>query len=181
MKTTPDPALDGITHINIYSAGHTELGQELSHFRRRPIVHPMFGHFDSNEGLWYWTGRRDDRLRHLSGFQAKQLGRSLPKVVELPEEEFQHIINLGNQAKLDTYPQIKQTLLESVLPLTHYYAKAYNGVMTVKAPAGSEWILAFFEQVRFEHNPAADITNIKFLQQAKARREAEPSPQGSLF
>lgn len=181
MKPTPDPALDGITHINIYSAGQTTLGQELSHFSRRPIVHPEFGHFDSNEGLWYWTSRRDDRLRHLSGFQAKQLGRSLPRLIELPEEEFRAIINLGNETKLNTYPAIKQALIESVLPLTHYYAKAYNGVMTVKSPADSEWILAFFEKVRFEHNPAADMSNTKFLQQAKARLEVESSLQGSLF
>ncbi|AYG48074.1 hypothetical protein DV532_27735 (plasmid) [Pseudomonas sp. Leaf58] len=180
MKPEADPTQDGITHINIYSGGKTPVGRNLSHFPELPIYHPVFGDFCSGEGLWYWISRRDDRLRMLSGFEAKRYGRSLPVVKTLPKEEFQRMINLGNQAKLDTYPEIKEALANSTLPLLHYYAKSYGGKMVITQAKDSEWILAYFEKVRLQFNPAADHHNMDFVA-AQARLEAEAALQGSLF
>ncbi|MDT8925406.1 hypothetical protein RBE51_21655 [Pseudomonas taiwanensis] len=180
MKPEADPAQDGITHINIYSAAKTKLGRELSHFADLPIYHPVFGEFRSGEGLWYWISRREDSLRTLSGFEAKRHGRSLPVVKTLAKDEFQRMINLGNQAKLDTYPEIKEALTNSTLPLLHYYAKSYGGKMVITQAKDSEWILAYFEKVRLQFNPAADHHNMDFVA-AQARLEAEAALQGSLF
>lgn len=180
MKPVADPKLDGQTHINIYSKGLTRLGRELSHFAELPIHHPVFGDFRSNEGLWYWISRRDDKLRLLSGYEAKSYGRSLPVVKTLPKDEFQRMINLGNQAKLDTYPEIKEALASSTLPLLHYYVNFYSGQQAVIQTKDSEWILAHFEKVRLKFNPVADRHNMDFLEQ-QAQIEASSISQGSLF
>jgi len=44
---------DGIDHINLYSRGHTELGQYLSNFAYTPIQ-TEDGRFNSIEAYWYW-------------------------------------------------------------------------------------------------------------------------------
>lgn len=180
MKPIADPTEDGVTHLNVYSAAKTKLGQDLSHFADLPIFHPVFGEFRSCEGLWYWLSRREDSLRSLSGIQAKLHGRSLPIVATMPKDEFQRMINLGNQAKLDTYPEIKEALASSSLPLLHYYAKVYNGQMVITQAKDSEWILAYFEKVRLQFNPLADTHNMEYLK-VQAQKDAEASLQGSLF
>jgi hypothetical protein len=48
------PSEDGVTHINVYSRGNTELGRLLSNFAHTPFSHPEFGEFASVEGFWYW-------------------------------------------------------------------------------------------------------------------------------
>ena len=47
------PTEDGITHINIYSKGQTELGKMLSNFAKFPIQ-TVDGNFMSVEGYWYF-------------------------------------------------------------------------------------------------------------------------------
>jgi hypothetical protein len=51
---------DGITHINIYSKGKTELGRWLSNFTYHPIE-TEDGKFDSVEG--YWVINHIDNIR----------------------------------------------------------------------------------------------------------------------
>jgi hypothetical protein len=180
MKPVADPTQDGVTHINIFSNAKTQLGQDLSHFADLPIYHPVFGGFRSGEGLWYWISRREESLRSLSGIEAKLHGRSLPVLVTLPADEFQRMINLGNQAKLDAYPEIKEALASTTLPLLHYYTKVYSGQLVVTQAKDSEWILAYFEKVRLKFNPLADTHNIDFMK-ALAKKESEAAVQGSLF
>ena len=45
------PKDDGVTHINIYSKGQTELGGLLSNFSRTPFVHPKYGELAPFFGL----------------------------------------------------------------------------------------------------------------------------------
>lgn len=70
-----DPNEDGVTHINIYSQGKTELGRMLSNFYKCRID-TKDGVFNSVEGYWYWLGIEDckekDALKTLSGYQAKK-------------------------------------------------------------------------------------------------------------
>lgn len=66
---------DGITHINVYSKGKTELGRLLSNFSHTPF----YGNdilFNSVEGWWQWftTGKEYDYLKYLYGFKAKKRG-----------------------------------------------------------------------------------------------------------
>jgi hypothetical protein len=51
------PEEDGVTHINIYSKGKTELGRWLTNFSYSPFNHPEYGKFLSMEGFWYWDSR----------------------------------------------------------------------------------------------------------------------------
>ena len=79
MKPIFGPATDGIDHVNIYSAGRTELGRFMSNFAQAPIQ-TIDGSFASIEGYWYWLGCEHtdrDTLRTVSGFAAKKLGRAL--------------------------------------------------------------------------------------------------------
>ncbi len=68
---------DGITHINIYSKGKTELGRLMSNFALSPFSVPQHGEFKSIEGYWYWLSTGDESLRDLYGYEAKKAGRKL--------------------------------------------------------------------------------------------------------
>jgi hypothetical protein len=150
---------DGVTHINIYSKGCTELGKLLSNFARTPFELPDDGKFFSVEGYWYWRlvpseteGR--DSLRYLSGFFAKKRGRELlaradERGLRIGEGDYKnsgffraHIITVF-RAKLEANPQIVELLKESTLPFAHYYV--FNGV---EKAAGYEWQVETWERFR---------------------------------
>lgn len=131
--------LDGVTHINVYSKGKTELGRQLTNFALSPFVHPDFGKFNSVEGFWYWCGtlgggfkkadlQRIETLRELHGLKAKELGRELIRgmVWRDPEchpdhEYFRELILEGIRCKLRQNRNILTALTNSTLPLKHYY------------------------------------------------------------
>jgi hypothetical protein len=80
----------------------------------------------------------------MSGFAAKQLGRSLPKVVTLPEDEFKSIIKQAIKIKVASGPHYFN-FVDSVLPFAHYYM--FNGR---QVDAGNKWIIEYLEQLRTE-------------------------------
>lgn len=172
------PNDDGVTHLNVYSKGRTLLGRDLSNFSHHPFRHPELGPFASVEGLWYWLTRRDDRLRELSGYEAKKLGKTLGVVSTLDSKEFERLICLGLSAKLTAHPDIKERLMQSVLPLTHYYVQYFGGIEKVITPKNSDWILAHFECIRTQCNPGADKTNTIARDKAYS---IDQSPQLGLF
>lgn len=148
------PAKDGTTHINIYSKGRTELGRFLSHFQYHPID-TEDGYFESIEGYWYWLSTRDDRLRNLSGYQAKQLGDSLRSVSTIASNLFQRKILAATTIKLDTMPlHLLKELHTSRLPLIHAYE--HNGKYTIQS--SMDWIIKainhrrIFLKVEFNHD-----------------------------
>lgn len=145
-----DPKLDGVTHINIYSKGQTKLGRMLSNFAHIP-VDLRDGHFESIEGYWYWLGTRDESLRVLYGFTAKQIGRSLKRVASLPEAEFQNKIREALRIKVLSHPYLEKLLKESELPFEHYYV--FSGRTK---DAGCKWLLTFWEQFRKERKEHPD-------------------------
>jgi len=113
-----NPKTDGIDHINVYSKGQTRLGKDLSNFAYSVFTIPFLGDFESVEGFWYWCITKDNRLRDLYGFSAKDLGRKLPKVGEPPNKR---LLKIAYKAKLHFNPLLKRRLKESTLPFTHYY------------------------------------------------------------
>ncbi len=135
---------DGVTHVNIFSKGKTELGRLLTNFAHTPVW-TEDGHFESIEGYWYWLSKQDGRLRTLVGWQAKRLGRTLPDKRALPMPEFRRRIELACRAKVQQHPYIRRLLQESSLPFTHYYE--YDGR---RIDAGFEWLANMWEQVRRE-------------------------------
>lgn len=150
---------DGVTHINVYSKGRTELGRWLSNFAHSPFIHPVYGEFASVEALWYYvaTGCKHESLRPLHGWQAKAWGKKHERV-EMDTSEFAQIIKTGIRAKLIANPQHLGMLIDSTLPLSHYYV--YGG-KTV--PAGYEWIILYIEDIRSscqqrDYHPFKEIT-----------------------
>lgn len=134
--------IDGVTHINIYSKGQTDLGKWLSNFSRTPFICDE-GKFESIEGYWYWLGSRDDRLRKLSGYQAKKLGSNLPRMIEV--DNFETRIKKAIICKLKAHPYIFKALVDSELPFAHYYV--FGGH---RKDAGFPWLVEFFEELRMK-------------------------------
>lgn len=136
------PEKDGVTHINVYSKGRTELGRLLSNFADTPFKHPEFGWFRTVEGFWYWlkTGKTHEDLRNMVGWEAKMLGRKWP-AVEI--EHFDTKIKTAIRCKLIQHPDILCGLIDNELPLTHYYVRGSRVV-----PAGYEWINEYYMEVR---------------------------------
>lgn len=141
-----NPNDDGVTHINLYNKGNTELGRDLSHFSNVGFTHPVFGTFMSIEGFWYWlsTGRQEDRLRTAYGFRAKKLGKDLPKV-EMPPEEFKKHIGDAHKLRLEQNFLLKRKFIDSSLPFEHYYH--YGEPPKVQLAAG-QWIKDILEDLR---------------------------------
>lgn len=134
---------DGVTHINVYSKGRTALGRFLSNFAFTPFVCSR-GEFTSIEGLWYYaaTGFQHEELRILFGAEAKTAGRKLARVELLPGE-FKCIIKEGITCKLLAHPTQLNALIDSELPLAHYYV--YVGKVV---DAGHSWVIEYLEHIR---------------------------------
>lgn len=142
------PVDDGHTHINVYSKGATRLGRALSNFARLPFEHPLHGWFRSVEAYWYYasTGFNFDELRELSGFQAKQVGRTLPKQ-KIDEEAFRSLIRVALNARFQAHPWLRDELRRTDLPLTHYYFWGDRTNPKVMTP-GSFWVIEHLEYCR---------------------------------
>lgn len=158
-----DISQDGVTHINVYSGGNTELGRSLSNMSKFPTVSDrvvrrtaedggeqqfVIGHFNSIEGWWWWlsSGMVNDRLRTCTGFDARRLGLMLPRV---PLATFEHEVRYAIALKLTTYPKLLIALTKSTLPLVHYYAYGKSSSQPKIIPADrSMWVIDFLELVR---------------------------------
>lgn len=136
------PEKDGITHINVYSKGRTELGRLLSNFADTPFRHPVHGWFRTVEGFWYWlkTGMIYEQLRDMEGWEAKMLGR---KWAVVETDNFDTKIKTAIRCKLIQHPAILCALIDNELPLAHYYV-----VRGQVKQAGYEWINEYYMEVR---------------------------------
>lgn len=142
-----DPNKDGIDHINVYSKGKTDLGRWLSNFCFSKIYIPHHGTFNSVEGYWYWLSTRDDRLRGLSGFQAKKLGKELPAVTTLSQELFEFYIKMAIHHKINKHPHFRERFMYNNLPFEHYYVYGDKVV-----DAGYKWITQFLTDLKTEYD-----------------------------
>ena len=148
---------DGRDHINVYSQGRTQLGVFLSNWYRYPMILGDLGRFESVEGLWYYLSRRDERLRNMSGYAAKRLGSSLPKVATLSDEMFKEIIKMALKKKVAGGPFYFQ-FVNSVLPFDHYYL--FN---TRQVDAENKWLIEYLEELRSELKNNLNKGSIKNL------------------
>lgn len=143
-----NPNEDGVTHINCYSKGKTELGRLLSNFADSGFTTPTDGYFRSVESYWYWLSAEPtperEQLRMLYGFQAKQLGRTL-KAADYPiGSVFTDKIKLACQLKINNNLRLKNLLRASTLPLVHYYD--YGGKVVYDGK--SDWVWRHYEELR---------------------------------
>lgn len=133
---------DGITHINIYSKGKTELGRWLSNFAYSPFILEIeeeHHQFASIEGLWYWYTTGQDVLKDMYGHQAKIRGKKYDKLRDIDSE----LICRALDEKLKNHPTVMKDFAYTRLPLCHYYE--YDGK---KVDAGYEWIVEHLEKRR---------------------------------
>lgn len=140
-----DPTRDGVTHLNVYSRGATELGRWMSNFTRQPMEVGKHGHFESVEGYWYWLGCRDDRLRDLYGFLAKKVGRECERTRTMSEIDFRASIEFAIRVKAAGDPEMVERLRSTNLPLKHYYV---YGTPPKTKDAGYRWILDIWDRIR---------------------------------
>lgn len=142
---------DGITHINIWSKGNTELGKMLSHFYHAPFKHPYFGNFNCMEGFWHYIAshERPDIFRILNGIKSKLKSQEMRKQKVLTKRHlvnFPQIILDANFHKIVAHPEIQKLLVESTLPFEHYYVYGKGNVVIL--PHGSDWLCQVFEDLR---------------------------------
>lgn len=142
-----NPCEDGVTHINVYSKGRTEMGRWLSNFAHTPFLHPTDGVFSSIEGYWYWLScahPRREELRAAHGVQAKQLGRLL-RGADWPRiPDFQTKIKQAIRLKFTYHPAWLVAFQRTTLPLAHYYV--YSGGIHVVYEG--QWILDEMDAIR---------------------------------
>lgn len=153
----PNPSEDGKTHINVYSKGATQLGQDLSNFAHLAFEHPDHGFFASMEAYWYWTstGRQHEHLRRLYKASAKAAGIRLLKV-EMDPEIFRAQICDGLKLKVMQNRKLRDALKKSHLPLRHYffYGSAPNWV--IKEKTDHRYQMVCLEEIRSalqQHRP----------------------------
>lgn len=145
---TPIPANDGVDHINVYSRGHTQLGQALSNFSHYAIDHPKYGFFASLEAFWFWlsSGKQHNDLRRLYGSSARTLG--LKKLrVDMDKDEFEREIGDAIRLKISQNRQLAQALKKSTLPFRHYYVYGTNPPV-IREKSAHKWQMELLEQIR---------------------------------
>ena len=137
---------DGVDHVNIYSKGATDLGRWLSNWTEFELQDSELGSFRSIEGLIFWLGSHDDKLRKMSGYEALKYGKSVDKKIRLPKEEFRQIIVRAMWTKVTSNKKMFYELLKSDLPFVHYYN--YSG-KKISVPAW-DWQVDEWEAIRSE-------------------------------
>jgi len=135
---------DGVTHINIYSKGKTQLGRYLSNFQQSYLL-TEDGNFESIEGYWYWLSSKDDKLRYLYGWEAKQYGRHIGGKDWIEDSTFKRKICLAIDFKIKTMPfELWTEFYSSKIPFKHYYV--YNN--KIIEPKEGKWLIEYISQVR---------------------------------
>lgn len=138
-----DPSKDGITHINVYTKGVTELGRFLSNFSDCNII-TEDGPFRTVEGYWYWLSSKDDRLRKTNGFESKKLGRQILAQDWLKDSVFKDKIKKAIFIKIISNQRMLEQFVVAKLPFTHYYV---YGDRVIDVPEAG-WIIDFIEWLR---------------------------------
>jgi hypothetical protein len=104
--------------------------------------------FYSIEGYWYWLNcdhPDKEKLRSLSGFEAKKIGRSLRANDWNQSEEFKIKIKKALKTKIESAPEkIKQELYNLNVPLVHYYV--YGDRVIV--PEENGWVNDYLNSFR---------------------------------
>lgn len=144
----PNPEMDGVDHINVYSKAKTQLGHDLSNFAHVPFSHPKFGFFASMEAYWYWlgTGMQHDALRRLYGATAKTAGIRL-MTVAMDQDTFRKHIEDGLRLKVVQNAKLCQALKKTTLPLRHYFVYGTNPPV-VNEPRKHHWQMECLEAIR---------------------------------
>lgn len=152
QKRLPEASEDGVSHINIYSAGNTPVGRWLSNFTAFPV--PLNGMvYGSVEAIWYCLkmpksvpDEEYTALSKTSGYRAKKLGRELVnKYGEAHVDDFDKIIEWAIRHKIAHCPQyVRDAIISSEgKPFEHYYVMHGRAI-----DAGHKWLINLAEDIR---------------------------------
>lgn len=138
-----EPLNDGVDHINVYSKAATHLGRMLTNFAKSRFEHSAVGSFASMEAYYYYvsTGKQHEELKQLYGYRAKVEGR---KYVRVYCEDFDQVMLEGLECKVLQNPYLATKLMESDLPLVHYYVYGGKAVF----PTGNSWLVEGLTDIR---------------------------------
>lgn len=116
------PRYEGHDHINVYSKSKSPLGRALSNFFYSVFTHPRYGVFNTVEGFYFYllTGCMHNELRTMKGIEAKTFG-SKAVALRKVDQNFKNEIVEAIAYKIMQNVYIQNLLIESTLPLTHYY------------------------------------------------------------
>lgn len=131
---------DGKDHINVYSKGETKLGRMLSNFAYTPFILPIAGRFDSVEAFWHWWRSGGRTNKRLHGFQASNQKYVIERDPPSPE-----LLKRVYLRKLKYQTPLKEALMKSTLPFTHYYV--YGGL---RKATPWEWTGSLWHDIREE-------------------------------
>jgi hypothetical protein len=138
-----DPKEEGITHINIYSKAQSPLGRYMSNFDRCHITISI-GDFASIEGLIFYLGSFNEKLRDVSGANAKALGNIVDRNIRLPEDVFRRFVVEAMEHKVDANGHLRHLLETCDLPFTHYYVYGNKKVEV----QGWDWQVQEWDKIR---------------------------------
>lgn len=146
-QITVCPSEDGVTHINCYTQGKTQLGRVMSNLAPVSIDLPDAGHFASLEAYWFWlgTGQQFDELRVLSSFEARKQGKRYPRVTH---PHFQELFCKALTAKVHQHQALAEAFYQSTLPFVHYYYYGNPPNCKVIIPASGEWQMVHLNRLR---------------------------------
>lgn len=156
--TLPNPELDGVDHINVYSRGKTELGRNLSNFAHMHFKHPTLGYFSSVEAFWYYikTGCKHEHLRRLFGAFAKASGEKLP-IVEMEKEEFHRLVREAITCKIEQNTTLLDAVIHNELPLKHYYVYGQGEKAVIREQHQHYWQLEHINAITLKW---INLTNV---------------------
>lgn len=161
------PHEDGITHINIYTRGSTQIGRFLTNLSGYRIYSSTFDKsFPTVEHLWFWLKTNDDRILEVGNpFNIKPFIKNNKIIILNNIPDFKKIIiksfvqklkNLSNNDK-----ELFNLFYESTLPFTHYYFYGEKENAKVIEQPQHEWQVKAWERIRHEiKKPGATFTQL---------------------
>lgn len=178
MKEDITPLKDGITHINVYTKGKTELGRMLSNLYNSPTTIVFQNDsltFKSLEGYWYflvyyfYSKEKDFSFCSYSGFEAKQQGQKIVKENKIETrlitttEDFLNLFKESLKLKVKQNKKILTLLTYSELPFFHYYFYGTEENPKIIYKDEYNWILDIFDEIRIKMKAYLKKNNIVTL------------------
>lgn len=147
------PLNDGVDHINIYTKGKTILGKRLTNLSDDPVTVGVYGTFQCLEGFWYYylTGCIYPELKTMNGFQAKKFGKGI-RDDRIDKDgltnDQKEVLKEAIRSKLRQNKDLLRLLIQSDLPLAHYYFYGKEDNPKVHYLSQYDWIVEEIERIR---------------------------------
>ena len=183
VKQTPNPANDGVTHINVDVEGKTDLGISLA-MGKLAFNHPILGSFIclTAYSLMINSNAPNERFRFMTYNEAKALqlraksGHTCKGYVSMMKE--------GYRCILQDHPKLLEEFKTSTLPLDAYFVSKETG-LPVRSRKAS-WLIDILEELREEFKTGKisdfkpDYSHILQIMESKMEPVVEPVVEETL-